>query len=293
MILIADSGSTKTDWILTDGKKNHTRYSTIGYNPYFIDSESIYNSLSVKLISQLDATKVKSVFFYGAGCSTPEKNAIVYKALVRCFPDSEVFVKHDMLGAAKALLGNDKGFVAIIGTGSNTGLYNGIEIEKNIDSLGYLLGDEGSGSHIGKKIVRDFMRGHLPLELTNRFNLVYQHSHEDIFDSIYNKLLPNRFLASFCKFADENKEHEYIKRIVSESFNDFFKNLVTKYPEYEKYSFNCVGSVGYIFQDLLKEVAKSYTMNMGKLIASPIEALVNYHLSQNSSKGTVVDTKVE
>lgn len=293
MILIADSGSTKTDWILTDGKTNHIRYSTIGYNPYFIDSESIYKSLSVKLVTQFDVSTVKTIFFYGAGCSTPGKSAIVYKALARCFPYSEVFVKHDMLGAAKALLGNDKGFVAIIGTGSNTGIYNGMDIEQNIDSLGYLLGDEGSGSHIGKKIIRDFMRGHLPLELKNKFNLVHQHSHEDIFDSIYNKLLPNRFLASFCKFADENKEHEYIQKIVSESFNDFFKNLVTKYPEYEKYTFNCVGSVGYIFQDMLKEIAKSYTMNMGKMIASPIEDLLTYHLSQDNLIGKVADIEVE
>ena len=293
MILIADSGSTKTDWILTDGGGNNTRYSTIGYNPFFTDSESICSSLSVKLICQLDTSTVKTIYFYGAGCSTPKKNAIVYKALAKCFPDAEVFVKHDMLGAAKALLGNDKGFVAIIGTGSNTGLYNGMEIEKNVDSLGYLLGDEGSGSHIGKKIIRDFMRGLLPLELTKKFNLAYLHSHEDIYDSIYNKLLPNRFLASFCKFADENKEHEYIKNIVRESFNDFFKNLVTKYPGYEKYSFNCAGSVGYIFQDLLKDVAKSYTMSIGKMIASPIEALANYHLNQNNSNDTLLEVKPE
>ena len=283
MILIADSGSTKTDWILTDENKNQTRFSTIGYNPYFIDSESIYDSLSLKLVPELDAPAIKIVFFYGAGCSTPEKNAIVHKALSRCFPNSELLVEHDLLGAARALLGNNRGFAAIIGTGSNTSIYDGVETETNIDSLGYLLGDEGSGCYIGKKIIQNFIRGYLPSDLHDKFNLAYQYSHADIYDFIYNKPLPNRFLASFCKFADENKEHEYIKIIVKESFNDFFKNLVSKYEDYEKYTFNSVGSVGYIFKDILKEVAESYKMEIGKIIASPIENLVRFHLKQNNS----------
>ena len=283
MVLIADSGSTKTDWILTDENKNQTRYNTVGYNPHFINAENIYDSLSLKLVSQLDAPAVKTIYFYGAGCSTPEKAAIVHSALFKCFPNSELFVKHDMLGAAKALLGNNPGFAAIIGTGSNTCIYDGVKIEKNIDSLGYLLGDEGSGCHIGKRIVQDFMRGNLPSELHDKFNMTYQYSHADIYDIIYNKPSPNRFLAGFCKFADENKEHEYIKKIIRESFNDFFKKLVSKYPEYEQYSFNCVGSVGYIFKDILKEVAKVYKMKIGKMISSPIEELVNYHLNQTSS----------
>lgn len=284
MILIADSGSTKTDWILTDYDNNQSRYSTIGYNPYFTDSSTIYNSLTHKLVSQLDVATVKKVFFYGAGCSTPEKKKIVYNALISCFPYAEVFVKHDLLGAARALLGNNSGFAAIIGTGSNTCIYNGSEIEKNIDSLGYLLGDEGSGSYIGKKIIKDYMRGYLPSELSDKFNQTYQINNEDIFDSIYHKISPNRFLASFCKFADENKEHEYIKTIVRESFHDFFKNLVRNYPGYENYTFNCIGSVGYIFKDVLKEVTMSYSMETGKIIRSPIEDLVNYHLNQNTNK---------
>lgn len=282
MILIADSGSTKTDWILTDKNKNQTRYSTVGYNPYFIDSESIYDSILLTLAAQLDAAAVKTIFFYGAGCSTPENAGIVHKALSACFPNSEVFVKHDMLGAARALLGNSRGFAAIIGTGSNTCIYDGKEIEKNTDSLGYLLGDEGSGCYIGKKIIRDSMRGYLPPELHSKFNRTYQFSNAEIFNSIYNKPAPNRFLASFCRFADDNKEHTYIKIIVRESFDDFFKNLVCKYPGYEKFSFNCVGSVGFIFKDLLREVAGSYKMEIGKMISSPIEELANYHFNQHS-----------
>ncbi|MGZ3901424.1 MAG: N-acetylglucosamine kinase [Bacteroidia bacterium] len=280
MILIADSGSTKTDWVLIN-ESNQSRYKTIGYNPYFINSENIYHSLSEKLAPEIIPGAVKKVYFYGAGCSTTSNAAIVSKALTRCFINSEISVGHDMLAAARALLGNKKGFAAIIGTGSNTCIYDGRDIEKNIDSLGYLMGDEGSGSYIGKKIVRDFMRGYLPPELQQQFNETYHLTNNDIFDALYNKPLPNRFLANFCMFADQNKKHPYIEEIVKESFSDFFKNLVSRYPRYKNFSFNCVGSVGYIFKEILAEVAERYGMKTDKLIHSPIDDLVEYHLTHS------------
>jgi glucosamine kinase len=282
MILIADSGSTKTDWILSDGEKKLGRYSTVGFNPYFVTSDAIYEHLQVKLSAQLDATLVKNVFFYGAGCSTAENISIANRALEKFFTNARVSVGHDMLAAARALLGNHRGFAAIIGTGSNTCIYDGEEVEKNIDSLGYLMGDEGSGSYIGKKIVRDYLRGYLPKTLEKKFTEYYSLKQADIFDALYNKPTPNRFLASFCKFADHNKEHEYIKKILRQSFTDFFENLVSHYPSYQKFSFNCVGSVGFIFKDQLKEVATNFNMRVGKLISSPIEDLVNYHLARKS-----------
>ncbi|MBL7892279.1 MAG: N-acetylglucosamine kinase [Bacteroidia bacterium] len=278
MLLIADSGSTKTDWVLIDKGKKQSRYNTIGYNPYFITTEKICDSLSQTLLPQLDAGSIKKIFFYGAGCSTPQKAAILFNALSKCFINAEVFVNHDMLAAARALLGNSRGFAAIIGTGSNTCIYDGKGIEKNIDSLGYLLGDEGSGCYIGKKIVRDFLRGYLPTELQQKFDEKYRLTYADILDSLYNKPLPNRFLAGFCKFADENKQHPHIQKIVKESFVDFFENLVSRYPGYEKLSFNCVGSVGFIFKDVLSEIGRSHNMKIGKLTASPINDLVNYHI---------------
>jgi len=278
MILIADSGSTKTDWVLVDGNKNQSYYKTIGYNPYFVNSDFICNSLSEKLIPQFDPGMVRNIFFYGAGCSTVNNNNIVSIALARCFNKAEIVVSHDMLAAARALLGEQSGFAAILGTGSNTCIYNGKEIEKNIDSLGYLLGDEGSGSYIAKKIIRDFMRNYLPVELAQKFTQTYNLNNSEIFDSLYTKLTPNRFLADFCKFADKHKEHEYIQNIIRESFNDFFANLVCRYPGYQKFSFNCVGSVGFVFKDRLKEVAASYNMELGVLLPSPIGNLVNYHL---------------
>ena len=279
MILIADSGSTKTDWALIDENKNLSFYKTIGYNPYFSDSDTICHSLSETLVSQISAGRVKKIFFYGAGCSTPDNCAIVTRALIKCFANAEVIVRHDMLAAARALLGNKRGFAAILGTGSNSCIYDGKEIEKNIDSLGYLLGDEGSGSNIAKKIIRDFMRGYLPAELEEKFRQTYHLNNQQIFDTLYNNPAPNRFLAGFCKFAHEHKDHIYISEIVKESFGDFFKNIVSKYPAYSEFNFNCVGSVGFIFKDQLKEVAASYNMQMGLLLPSPIDNLVNYHLT--------------
>jgi len=279
--LIADSGSTKTDWCLVNTEDNSQKiYHTIGYNPYFIDSEAIYYSLSENLLKDLDSESVDNVFFYGAGCSTPEKKDIVFKAINRSFPKAKsIFVDHDLLATARALLGSEAGFAAILGTGCNTCLYDGINISLNIDSLGYLLGDEGSGSHIGKKIVRDFMRGRLEPELHHRFKERFQiEGNEQIFQTLYSTQFPNRYLASFCKFADEYVTHPYIRNKVRDSFRDFFKNLVSKYPDYQSHKFNCVGSVGFVFKDILEEVALSYDMKIGKIIKSPLQDLVAFHL---------------
>lgn len=283
MILIADSGSTKTDWVLLDNL-NRSAYKTEGFNPYFTDKERIYATLSQKLVPHFDAGKVKEVFFYGAGCMEKDKIAVVHKALTRCFTNAKIHVGHDMLAAARALLGDKPGFAAILGTGSNTCIYNGFEIEKNIDSLGYLLGDEGSGSYIGKTVVKDFMRNYLPSELLEKFQQQYKLSNEEIFDALYNKPLPNKFLASFCRFADENKNHPHIQKIVEKSFQDFFSNLVTRYPGYQNLSFNCIGSVGSIFRDILEKVVVSNGMKIGRIIHHPIEELVKYHLERQSTQ---------
>jgi N-acetylglucosamine kinase-like BadF-type ATPase len=285
MILIADSGSTKTDWVLTnkDGS-NQKQFHTIGYNPYFIDSEAIYYSISENLLKDLDSNLVTEIYFYGAGCSTSEKKEIIKKALTKCFPEvSNMFIGHDLLASARALLGNETGFAAILGTGTNTCLYNGKEIIKNVDSLGYLLGDEGSGSYIGKKILRDFMRGNLQPDLHARFKERFQiENNEQIYTTLFHTQFPNRYLAGFCKFADEYVTHPYIKNKVRDSFRDFFKNLVSKYPNYKDYPLNCVGSVGFVFKEILEEVAVGYDMKIGKIIKSPMNDLVNYHLNNNT-----------
>jgi glucosamine kinase len=285
MLLIADSGSTKTDWALTDQTGIVKVLHTIGYNPYFTDSETIYYSLSENLLDNLDVQQVSAIYFYGAGCSTPENQLIVKRALKKAFPHTEtIFVGHDLLGAGRALLGRNDGFAAILGTGSNTCIYKNEQCELNIDSLGYLLGDEGSGSYIGKKLLRDFMRNRLEPDMYNRFKERFQiESNEQIFQTLYTTQFPNRYLANFCRFTDEYVEHPYIRNKVRDSFRDFFKNLVSKYPDYKQYAFNCIGSVAFIFRDILEEVAESYDMRMGRVIRAPLDDLVSYHLAGPST----------
>ncbi|MBG8554908.1 N-acetylglucosamine kinase [Hymenobacter guriensis] len=277
MIIIADGGSTKTNWCLLDNEGNKIYFNTEGYNPYFIDTAGIVASLEKSLPDTLPRQEVSELYYYGAGCSVPEKVETVAKAMRQVFNGSRVYVGHDLLAAARALLGRDMGFAAILGTGTNSCIYNGQDVELNIDSLGYFLGDEGSGSYIGKRLLRDYMRGYLPDGLQEAFRAQYELTNEEIFDRLYNQPLPNRFLASFSKFAYDHNNISYCREIVLDGFEAFFRNLVAHYPSYQNYSFNCVGSVGYNFRDALEQVAKSYGMEVGKIIRSPIDDLVHYH----------------
>lgn len=277
MILIADGGSTKSAWCLIDQSGLKKNFNTEGYNPYFVDTRTIINSLERELPESLDKAAVKEVFYYGAGCSTEEKVAIVYNAMKAVFVNADIFVGHDLLAAARALMGNEPGFAAILGTGTNSCVYDGKEVTLNIDSLGYFLGDEGSGSFIGKQLIRDYMRGYMPKDLQEAFFKQYGLTNEDIFDNIYNKPLPNRFLASFSKFAYEHNTSTYARDVVKTSFEYYFKNLVCHYPNYQTYTFNCVGSVGYNFRDILEEVCVANGMKFGKIVRAPIDELVNFH----------------
>lgn len=284
MKLIADSGSTKTDWCLVsnDGSKRHVIH-TVGFNPYFIDTPGITNELTNALLPQLNPALVEEIYYYGAGCSTVEHKNTVKKALVHCFPNTKtIIVDHDLLAAAHALLGNKQGFAAILGTGTNTCIYNGKDIELNIDSLGYLLGDEGSGSNLGRRLLREFMRGQLPGNLQEAFATYFNITdNEQVFKTLYEHEFKNRYLASFCRFASENKTNPYIRSLVYEGFSDFFKNLVSRYPNYANYTLNCVGSIAFIYKDILEQAAAEWHMQLGENIQSPLNNLVDYHLQKH------------
>ena len=281
-ILIADSGSTKTDWALVNTQTSVIKIiNTIGYNPYFIDEQGIINSLLEHLVPYLNNCIIDEIHFYGAGCSSDAKQQIVKQALKTVFANVEnIQVNHDLLASARALLGKNTGFAAILGTGANTAIYDGNDCVHNIDSLGYLLGDEGSGSYIGRKLLRDFMRKQMPADLQKNFQTKFELGANDvIIETVYDSQFPNRYLASFCKFTDGQQQNQYIQNIVNESFDDFFKNLVSKYPNYKNYTFNCVGSVGYNFKENLAKIAENYGMKVGKIIQSPMNDLAAYHLS--------------
>ncbi|MGF7075973.1 N-acetylglucosamine kinase [Mucilaginibacter rubeus] len=279
MIIIADGGSTKTNWCLVTEEGKKVYFNTEGYNPYFSSTEYIIQSLNESLPTDLEKNLITEVNYYGAGCSTPEMRKIVEEAMKVVFVGAKVNIGHDLLAAARALLGNTEGFAAILGTGTNTCIYDGKEVVHNIDSGAYILGDEGSGCYIGKKLLTDYLRGYMPEPVRALFWETYKLTPDDINEQVYTQPRANRFCASFSKFVYDNNVHiEYSRNLVRTSFEDFFRNLVTHYPDYQKYTFNCIGSVGYNFRNVLEEVVTENGMVVGNIIRSPIDNLVKYHL---------------
>jgi N-acetylglucosamine kinase-like BadF-type ATPase len=202
MILIADSGSTKTTWCVLD-KNSKFLFHTEGYNPFLVKADYIIDSLNKNLPADINRASIDRIYFYGSGC-IGDKVSIIQDALSTVFINAKVQVESDLVAAARALLKGNKGFAAILGTGTNSCLYDGKSIIHNISSLGYILGDEGSGSYIGKKLLIDFMRGKLPLVLEESFRKTYSLTQNEILDRIYRQPLPNRFCAGFTKFLKEN-----------------------------------------------------------------------------------------
>lgn len=281
MIIIADGGSTKTNWCLLDDNNKKIYFNTEGYNPYFVDSEYIIASLKKGLPKDIPFENVAEVNYYGAGVHNKDKAKIVEDAIKGVFPGAKVEVGHDLLAAARALLGNEPGFAAILGTGTNTCVYDGNDITQNIDSAAYILGDEGSGSSIGKKLLVDFIRGLMPKDVAELFFETYKLTPDEIMDNVYTKPLANRFCASFSKFVyDNNVNIEYTRSIVADAFETFFANLVSKYPDYQSYTFNCIGSVGYNFRNVLEDKANQYGMQVGRILRSPIDDLVQFHIKR-------------
>ncbi len=279
MIIIADGGSTKTNWCLVTEEGNKVYFNTEGYNPYFAPTTYIIQSLQENLPTDLEIDKITEVNYYGAGCSTPEMRKIVEDAMKVVFNKSKIYIGHDLLAAARALLGHSAGFAAILGTGTNTCIYDGKDIAQNIDSGAYILGDEGSGCYIGKKLLTDYLRGYMPEAVRKNFWDTYKLTPDDVNEQVYTQPRANRFCASFSKFVYDNNVHlEYSRNLVKTSFEDFFKNLVTHYPNYQRYTFNCIGSVGYNFRNVLEEVVTENGMVVGNIIRSPIDNLVKFHL---------------
>ena len=284
MILIADGGSTKTNWCLVNIDGDRFFFNTEGYNPEFIATAGIIASLRKSLPDTLRGDEITELFYYGASISSPEKVAIVADAMRTVFVKARIFVDHDLLAAARALLGRNTGFAAILGTGTNSCVYDGEQVAYTVDSLGYFLGDEGSGSFIGKRLLRDYLRQLLPGTLQAAFRDTYELGREEILDNLYNKPLPNRFLASFAKFAYDHNNVSYCRQIVLDGFETFFQNIIPHYPNYQSHTFNCVGSVGYNFRDALTQVAAAHGMAVGKIIRSPIDDLVDYHVEPNKTR---------
>ncbi|MBX2934877.1 MAG: N-acetylglucosamine kinase [Ferruginibacter sp.] len=274
--LIADSGSTKAEWCLINGKKTKTFY-TQGLSPYFLSAEQIEYIINEELKPKMKNIEPDEIFFYGTGCSNADNVKLVKKAINKVFTNASVDVNHDLMGAAKALCGHEKGIACILGTGSNSCYYNGKKIVKNSPGLGYVLGDEGSGAYMGKKVVQHFLYKTFDEDLMDRFNAKYNTNSDEILTAVYKQPLPNRYLATFAEFLVENRGHYMIENIIEDSFNDFFFNHIYKYRESWTMPLNFTGSVAYGFRDVLKDLCNSYELNLGKVIKKPMDGLVKFH----------------
>lgn len=274
--LIADSGSTKTEWCLVNGKTTKTFY-TQGLSPYFLSAEQIEYIIKEELKIKLKKIEPDEVFFYGTGCSNADNVKLVKKAISKVFTQAKVNVDHDLMGAAKALCGHEKGIACILGTGSNSCYYNGKKIVKNSPGLGYVLGDEGSGAYLGRKVIQYFLYKTFDEDLMDRFNAKYNTNSDEILTAVYKKPLPNRYLASFTVFLVENRGHYMVENIIEDCFNDFFFNHIYKYRESWTMPINFTGSVAYGFRDVLKEMCSSYELQLGKVIKKPMVGLVKFH----------------
>lgn len=282
MILIADSGSTKTEWIFSNEgsadlfNQEHKIAYTQGLHPLFITEENLIKIISIELPEDFKH-KVSQLFFYGTGCASKEGNEKIKRVLTLIFPDAKIEVASDLLGAAHACCGNKKGIVAIMGTGSSVCQYNGKEIENIRPSLGYVLGDEGSGNHIGKKLLSDFFTDKMPVDLYKKFENKYSLTRENVIEAIYRSDFPNRYLASFALFAAEHIDTVYCKKIVKDSIMELFNHHIL--PLYEKtklpVSFN--GSIAYEFDEIVMEICRSKHIQVNTIIQSPGEKLVEYH----------------
>lgn len=277
MILIADSGATKIQWVVLNEGQASEPIETAGFNPYFMEPQILVNAVEKDLVPFINPGYIRQVYYYGAGCSTMYKCNIVEDVLKDIFENADFEIYHDLLGAARALFGEKEGIACIIGTGSNSCLYDGRKILENVTSLGYLFGDEGSGAYLGKLWLTEYLRGRMPEHLKNLFDKRFGYSLENILDAVYSKPQPNRFLSSFAIFIGDLKEDEFVKGLVKKNFHDFFTEQVTQYSNYKKMSLGVVGSVGFHFQDIFKEVANEYGLEIKTIIQSPIEGLVKYH----------------
>jgi len=283
MILVADGGSTKTEWRAIENSQSGSSIFSAGINPYFLSAEDIIELIR-KDLQPFSAEKVEKIWFYGTGCNSEAKNNKVKSALNSLFPEGEVFVGSDLLGAARALCHDKPGIACIMGTGSNSCFYNGKDIVANVAPLGYIIGDEGGGAVLGKKLLSAVLKKQVPEEVRKAFFDTYQMSTADILDSVYMKPFPNRFLGQFARFISDNIQYPELQEIITSSFDEFIRRNVLQYPESKEYEINFTGSIAFHFRSFLEECLSKNGLRAGKFTLTPVEDLVRYHISGFNAK---------
>lgn len=277
MILIADSGSTKTDWCMAEKGVAIKRIPTKGMNPFFQSEDEMVEEMKHSLLPELDGNRPEAVYFYGAGCAF-DKVEIVRRAIscVLSLDMAAIEVNSDMLAAARSVCGHEAGIACILGTGSNSCFYNGKEIEANVSPLGFILGDEGSGAVLGKLFIGDLLKNQLPAGLKEKFFERYQLTPADIIDRVYRKPFPNRYLATLSPFISEHITIPEVRQLVKQSFKAFLVRNVMQY-DYQHYAVGFNGSVAWYYRDILEEALSETGLKMGIIIKAPMEGLLKYH----------------
>lgn len=280
MKLIADCGSTKIDWCLLENGSVARRFNTTGINAVMLTEEEIRQRLLLELqpLIDADADAIYEIFFYGAGCISPDVCRNVERALRAVIPGvGQVDVRTDLLAAARALCGHEPGIACIMGTGSNSCWYDGREIRENVSPLGFILGDEGSGAVLGKLFLGDVLKNQLRPELTEEFLREYNLDRMTVIRRVYREPAANRFLASVVPFLSAHIAEPRIHRLVLDAFRAFFRRNVCQYPHYDRLPVNFVGSVAFYFQDVLRDAAEQCSCTVGTVIKSPMEGLIKFH----------------
>lgn len=272
--LIAESGSTKTDWVILKKGKAISRFKTEGINPYLQSTADIIARLEAECTP---GTKVDEIHFYGAGINSKGNKQVVITALESFFETTNVSVESDMLAAARGLSKDQKGMICILGTGSNACYYDGKKVREQLPSLGYIAGDEGSGNHMGKRILQYYAYNTFDAELKTYFEQHFGDNMTLIIDKLYKQTFPNRYLASLVSLLADNRGHFMVENIIEDCFNEFFHQHLLKYRQSWKTPIHFTGSIAYIFSDVLKEMCSQYEFELGRILQHPLEGLLEYH----------------
>jgi len=281
MILVADSGSSKTDWLLSQPGQSPKEFRTPGLNPYFLTEKEIVKVLQEKAKDLIAyGAGVTEIYFFGAGCSSPDRHEIVSNALSVLFPKAYISVDSDLLGSAYATCGHEKGLCCVLGTGSNISFFDGEEIHSGQHGLGFVLGDEGSGTWFGKALITDFLYGNMPDDIHFKFDKTYGLTKEIVVSNVYQKPRANSYLASFTRFLNVIRSTNYAQELLKRGLLEFIETNIKSYPQYHQYKCNFVGSIAYVYADELKALCEANNIKVGKIIRQPIHDLLDFILTR-------------
>ena len=278
MLIIADGGATKADWVVVKDNGEQQSISTTGFNPNYVSSERISEIIRLELAGKLPFEISGDVYYYGTGCWDPGRKQIVAEAIERELPKANIHASHDLLAAARATCGHQPGIACILGTGSNSVLFDGVKEVDNVTNLGFLLGDEGSGAQIGKMFVQAYFYREMPAELHPIIEQVCPNGRKDILDKVYSGGIPAAYLASFAQLFTGYQDHPFVRSTVKKSFTEFLTRHVCKYKNHKQLTVNFVGSVGFHYQGILTEALHELSLHGGVFVKKPIGNLVKYHL---------------